>query len=643
MRVCCGVVPAVALFCGATVRADANGLCVKASNYGWNATNATAAVQAAIDSGAKKVVIDRQAGDWIVDPIFLRRSNQDIVVADGVTIRAKKGGFRGIADHLFAMKGVSNVVLRGEGTARLVMNKKDYQDVGEYKFSEWRHAIYIAGGHDITVKDLVILSSGGDGVYVRDAARNVRLDRLVCCDHHRQGISVISAINLHVTRCRFDDTSGTAPQCGLDIEPNGPRDVLENILFEDCVFSGNADSGIMAHLFPLDDTTRPISIVFRRCVSRGNGNCGFRINCVGQNGRRKSVRGTIDIEDCLTGRNKSHALLVSKKRSDAIAISVKSCKFDARGTKAAAVMFDNASFLAEFGGCSFDNVTVLAGDGMPVAFDGSGVVGIDANTVSGHISVVKPNGVSETLALKDFARRHRTNGDLLKAMADFNTMPLEHGKLRPMPGAERLAKPSSTGWMASRFVFVQHVPAAGDYPISFRVEPVGKNPEASAKVKVYDAAGTDLGSFSLPTGVTTHVIHANVAGIRRFEVRRSRRTKVSVESVWPGHGIEADIRVPIFGGRNRRYWFTVPSDAESVSVQVEPEEPCSARLLRADGSVAAQMPLASKLTLLDAKREKSAEAESWSVEFTKVVEDAAFRIGAPALPIVSTDPRAIMR
>ena len=114
-------------------------------------------------------------------------------------------------------------------------------------------------------------------------------------------------------------------------------------------------------------------------------------------------------------------------------------------------------------------------------------------------------------------------------------------------------------------------------------------------------------------------------------------------SALPGHGIVADLRVPMFTGRNRRYWFTVPADAENVIVQVEPEEPCSARLLRADGSVAAEMPLTRKLTQLDAKREKSAEAESWSVEFTRVVEDAGFRIGAPALPIVSTDPRAIMR
>ena len=59
---------------------------VRASEFGWNAEDATDALQAAIDSGAERVVVDRQEGDWLVRPLFLRKSNQEIVVADGVTV-----------------------------------------------------------------------------------------------------------------------------------------------------------------------------------------------------------------------------------------------------------------------------------------------------------------------------------------------------------------------------------------------------------------------------------------------------------------------------------------------------------------------------------------------------------------------------
>ena len=162
---------AIAAFAFA-VAAFGEGESVNASAFGWNATDATSCLQAAIDSGAKKVVIDRQAGDWIVEPIFLRVSGQEVVVADGVTVRAKKGSFKGRADCLFRISSKDRgVTLRGEGKATLVMNKRDYQDLKQYVFSEWRHAVSVAGS-GTTVRDLTILSSGGDGVYGSSAGRD---------------------------------------------------------------------------------------------------------------------------------------------------------------------------------------------------------------------------------------------------------------------------------------------------------------------------------------------------------------------------------------------------------------------------------------------------------------------------------------
>ena len=47
-----------------------------ASWYGWDAEDATAALQAAIDSPAEHVIVDN-VGPWIVGPIALR-SNKHI-------------------------------------------------------------------------------------------------------------------------------------------------------------------------------------------------------------------------------------------------------------------------------------------------------------------------------------------------------------------------------------------------------------------------------------------------------------------------------------------------------------------------------------------------------------------------------------
>ena len=66
---------------------------VNASSFGWDAEDSTAALQAAFDSGARKVVIDRQAGDWVTRPLFITNSNIEVVLADGVTLKAKRGEF----------------------------------------------------------------------------------------------------------------------------------------------------------------------------------------------------------------------------------------------------------------------------------------------------------------------------------------------------------------------------------------------------------------------------------------------------------------------------------------------------------------------------------------------------------------------
>ena len=622
-------------------RQPATARCVKASDFGWNAVNATAALRAAIASGADKIVIDRQSGDWNVEPISLRCSNQEIVVADGVTVRALKGAFKRIGECLFNIpRGVSNVVLRGEGTATIAMNKRDYQNPEAYSFSEWRHAISICGGNDVTVRDLTILSSGGDGVYVRDAARNVRLDRLVCRDHHRQGISVISAVNLLVTNCRFEETSGTPPQCGVDIEPNTPKDRLENVVFEDCAFVGNASSGILMYLAQLDDTTAPISVAFRRCESVGNRNCGIRVTCVGQGMR--AVRGTVTFEDCKVSGNALHALAVTSKRSDALDITVRNCILDGRESAAETIRFDNRTFLADFGGITFDGVRVLPGKGKTLVFDGAAGTGI-AGVMAGAFEIAGEAGRTETVSLADFAGKYPPNPELLRALLSFGTKIPEFRSLKPVDGAKPLEKPSSTGWMRGKFTFVQYIPAAGDYPVTFRTRRINAKRAVLAKIEVRDAVGTYLDAFSVGDVKTvTNVIHATGAGIRRFEVNIIGGI-AAVDSVWPGHGVQADGYVAMFGGRNRQWYFTVPADAENVRVQIRPDEPCSARLLRPDGSVAAEFPYGVALTILETKRTKTATPETWCLHFPKVTEDAAFRIGSPSQPFASPCAAAVLQ
>ena len=99
---------------------------VKVSKFGWDPEDSTRFIQAALDSDAPVIILDRQSGPWMTLPLWAR-SNKKIVFEPGVELQAKKGAFLGKRDYLFSVDGVTNVTLIGSGGARMKMHKSDYQ------------------------------------------------------------------------------------------------------------------------------------------------------------------------------------------------------------------------------------------------------------------------------------------------------------------------------------------------------------------------------------------------------------------------------------------------------------------------------------------------------------------------------------
>ena len=183
-------------------------------------------------------------------PITLR-SDQEIDFEPGVLMLAKKDEFRGGGDSLFAAIGVYNLTMRGYG-ATLRMWKKDYQNP-PYKKAEWRMGIAIRGGRNMLIEGLRVESSGGDGFYVDEGpgagwSENVTIRNCMAFDNHRQGISVISAVNLLVENCTFAATRGTAPEAGIDLEPDSAKQRLVNCVIRNCIFEDNHGQQIVLYL-----------------------------------------------------------------------------------------------------------------------------------------------------------------------------------------------------------------------------------------------------------------------------------------------------------------------------------------------------------------------------------------------------------
>ena len=608
--------------------------CVKASSFGWNATNATRCLQAAFDSGEKRIVIDRQAGDWIIEPVFLR-SNQEIVLEEGVMVRALKGAYKHPNDCLFTARGVSNVVLRGVlPTANyqlptLYMERDAYTDRKSYRFSEWRHTLNILNSANVRVSDLAFRFSGGDGIYVGRNSTDVDIRRVDCRDHYRQGISITGAHNLTIADSRFASTKGTPPQCGIDFEPNKPSDRLSNCVVENCAFDDNASSGILFHLTRLDETSEPISIVLKNCRARGNAANGLTMT-VGANGKLKPVKGAIRIENCQFAGNRSRAMVVNGVSRDTASVTVKDTLLDARGGTWSGLLVSNNGLFADAANLAFENCH-LAADKEP-AVEFSGTLGVGIESIGGSLAVER-NGVTTPFDFGALAARNRPNPELRKA---FSGGFVDYRALRPM--APDAVVKRETPMCRGKFTFLQYLPKEGEYTLTFRAKTVGHR-KLNCPVQMRDMMGTDLGVFSITAAVQTVTIKTAGRNLRRFEID-TRGNTVAISSPYPGQGLLASTPLNLFRETCRLY-FAVPDGAEKVYVSVAPEEPAAVTVLNASGEAVAAMPhqtAAATLTADATRRVPSGAPEVWSLDI-KAVEDVRLRLGASVTPILAPDAK----
>lgn len=90
---------------------------------------------------------------------------------------------------------------------------------------EWGHGIRIFSSSNITIKDVKVKDCWGDCIYVGGLADYSNSAQIVIsnCEldnGRRQGVSITKAEQVIVENCRISNISGTAPQSGIDIEPN---------------------------------------------------------------------------------------------------------------------------------------------------------------------------------------------------------------------------------------------------------------------------------------------------------------------------------------------------------------------------------------------------------------------------------------
>jgi hypothetical protein len=221
-------------------------------------TDCTVDIQRAFDDATlTRVTLPSTGAPWPVAPLFIRRSHVVVHIEKGATLEAKAGSFVGTNDCLLTVRGASNVsILAAGATLRM---RRPYLPPA-YKAAEWRHVLSIRSATDVTVAGGTLSDSGGDGIMiaggdgVSDAnfSARVTLRSLTVRRAWRNGLSVISVKGLLVEDCVFEDTSGTNPQFGIDLEPDPtPFGYLEGLVFRRVRLRNNLNGGFTAGVYGL--------------------------------------------------------------------------------------------------------------------------------------------------------------------------------------------------------------------------------------------------------------------------------------------------------------------------------------------------------------------------------------------------------
>lgn len=105
---------------------------------------------------------------------------------------------------------------------------------------EWGMGISIAGSTDVTILSPSTINCWGDGIYIANSFANglpyssdIRVMNHYASGCRRQGVSIISARSVLFDHPVWENIAGTPPSAGLDIEPNGNTDIVENIRIVD--------------------------------------------------------------------------------------------------------------------------------------------------------------------------------------------------------------------------------------------------------------------------------------------------------------------------------------------------------------------------------------------------------------------------
>lgn len=195
--------------CGATSGDDTD------DTYAFNWAIQKAYEQEEVESvfvPAGTYVINAESGIHI-------KSNTNLLMDPGAVLDVSANSLENYC--VFHIRDVENVNISGGQ-----IKGERYKHTGTS--GEWGMGVGIYDSRNITISNMTISSNWGDGIYMgtgtygdeKYGCDGIRIENCTINDNRRSNISIVNADNVTIDGCLIADAKGTAPQCGINIEPN---------------------------------------------------------------------------------------------------------------------------------------------------------------------------------------------------------------------------------------------------------------------------------------------------------------------------------------------------------------------------------------------------------------------------------------
>jgi hypothetical protein len=165
---------------------------------------------------------------------------------------------------------------------------------------EWGFGISIRGSQNIKILNAVVKNCWGDGIYLgtinnSSPNENILIKYSFLDNNRRNGVSIISGINVTISNTLISNTNGTAPMSGIDLEPNNNNEVLQKINLLNVVTFNNKNEGILIVLRGLyGENNKEVTVAIENHIDDSSGSAmGFAFPK--QNADFKNIEGNVNI------------------------------------------------------------------------------------------------------------------------------------------------------------------------------------------------------------------------------------------------------------------------------------------------------------------------------------------------------------